>query len=73
MRTGHKIPTPEEIRCEWLDVSEQYTVAKTLNENAVEPNKRYAEKQEKAYRDSDRLLDLYKDLGYLVTKEEITL
>ena len=71
MKAKHKVPTGEEIRCEWLTVAETYAVAKTLRENAIEPMNRYAENETKALRESDFWLDLYIDLGHLAVKEEV--
>lgn len=58
----HKVPTKEELRCQWLEQSELYAVSKTLRENSIEPNARYKEKEEAAKKQADFLMDLFIDL-----------
>lgn len=58
----HKVPTKEELRCDWLEQSELYAISKTLRESAIEPNKRYKEKEEAAKKQAEFLMDLFIDL-----------
>lgn len=58
----HSIPTAEELRCQWLEQSELYVTSKTLRENAIEPNKRYEEKERAAKKQAEFLVNLFIEL-----------